>query len=1012
MPLQKQAIKIPLTGLNEGIDPKDAPIGTLDTVENAYRVKSGEYLKRNGSFQILNAVDTGSVNDIRGAFWIGTQHDQIVTVSPTNVFQYSTALSKFINKGTAGVYRHSSYAVAPSLYRQAAVDVAYYGGYLYWCWEEWELQSVNGGVAGANIVGLYYAVTDATTGQVILGRTAIVTTGNNVPRYAPKVVQVGTSIMFLYQRPTASIGEGGGGVATWDIMAKRIAAPTTAPGTLSGESTVQNIGTTGNPVPVLLPWDVMSFGGQVILVYKDTSNVFVKPWNENMTSGGSAVDQGFTGNSYAIAWLNWDGSDSKLYFANGIKVCACNSTTFASTSGTSNSTTLNNVAGYVTSATSQTLFYDAPGANRYNTTTTVDTWTSGASASTSVLRSVGLVSRPFKTWTGTSATAGFFWNIMLAYDSVDSDSYDSEQSVYLQYDATAARVVGKPLPSGLAAGYSPRNSHLSSGVVVSTTETIVPMRQVVARARLDSTQGQAVPNVYALVIDAPDSNLGQPINSADVMLMPGSQPRMFDGQVMCELGFHYGPEKIAVADGTGFTMDNGSYRYKATYEWTDGTGRLHRSAPSPASEQITISSSNHYVQVTVSTLRMTDKSSARIAIWREDDDSGIYHRVADVANDATADTILINDHLELADAEAGDTLYALAGVLENIAPAACTTMATGKGRVWFGGSLTGEDWFSKPVEPGFGVETSDFLIIPGPDGKVVKALVEYEDKMALIYSDQVWSAFGDGPNNLNQGDFGLQKIGNSVGSIYPRAVASTPAGGIFKCQNGWRIIRGAGIEPFGLEVKDYDSTAVTGAAVIPIQNQVLFTLNSQYTLVYDFAFNQWYTTVNATSVLPFLGVCRYGDIWAKLHRTALVAPFGASVTYETPGYYTYGSAGAGTGTAFNTKYRTDWLNFAGLGGFERIYAIQVIGEFVGAHTLKVTWEFDFNTSTTYVYTVVPSTNPYRFEARPPVQRCTTARITIEEVSTGNSAGFKISGLNALVGIKPGQKPVAAASRLT
>lgn len=979
MALQKQTVPIPLTGLNQRTDEKNAPIGTLDLVENAYREQTGEFRKRSGTSVYNTTTDSGTISDAQFA---GQLNDIPFILTSDTAFSRSLALSKWINKGAHRTYIHSASCIYPSTYRQAACDVIYYGGLLFWAFEEWE----RSGPGYNTPTGLYLVVTDATTGQVVQSKTTIVTPSGASFYYKPRLIQVGTSIIVFYERPTALLGSGAGGTAVWDLKAKRIANPTTAPGTLSSESTVTQIGTTGNPVTNLQTWDVTVYGGQCKVVYRNTSNVWTKRWNEAMTSGGSDIDQGYVGNPYAIQWLDWDGSDGNLWFMNGLSLCKVNATTLANVSGNTDTTTINNVCGYVTSATDCVVFADIIGTHRRDTVTSKYAMSSGIATSTSTMRSVGLASRPFK--------VNSIWNIMLAYESINSSDVDTQESQYFQVDVSNWKVVGKPLPSGLGAGIPYRKSFLSSGAVISASKTIVPIAKVFARDYLDTVQGKPLYNLFALTIDTQDYRLSQPVNAGEALIFPGAQPKMYDSGTLTELGFHYGPTVVASSQA-GLTLENGTYSYKATYEWNDGAGRLHRSIDSPVSASITISSINHYAQLIVGTYRVTDKAGVRICIYREDGD-GIYHRVTSISNDTTADTVTVNDTMTQANADSGEGLYTNGNVLQNIAPPACTVLAAAKNRVWLGGTLTGEWWYSKEVVSGYGVEFSDFLVSPNQDGMTTTGFAELDDKMAVFYKDAVCVVIGDGPNALGQGDFTINKVASNTGTTKPRTVVSTPAGVPFLSKDGWRILdRGLAIQPFGLEVQDYDTNTYIGAVVVPARSHAMFFTSEGRTLVYDWMNQQWYTFTGQAAVAAFI----IGNVYAYVSSTGVVS-------YEVDQQFN------DNGAAIAMKFRTTWLNFAGFGGFQRIYAVQAIGEYVGAHTLKTTWEFNLDTATTYPYTVTPTANPYRFETRPPVQQCATARLTVEEVTSGTTGAFRLSGMAGVIGIKAGMKPVAATARLT
>ena len=374
---------------------------------------------------------------------------------------------------------------------------------------------------------------------------------------------------------------------------------------------------------------------------------------------------------------------------------------------------------------------------------------------------------------------------------------------------------------------------------------------------------------------------------------------------------------------------------------------------------------------------------------------GVYHRVGQVANDTTVDTVTFGDAVTIAAASTAEILYTTGNVLPNDAPPACTIAGLARGRVWLGGMITGELWHSKELDPDYGIAFSDFLTLPEPDGETPTAIGELDQAGLVFYEDSVHTVTGDGPNNLGQGDFNSAKIISGYGTTQPGNVAFTPIGAVYKSKDGWRNVnRGMSDEAIGSPVQDYDTASYMGAVVLPKRSHIMFFASNGRTLVYDWANQQWYTYTGQSAAAATI----YGDVYAYVSSAGVVS-------YEVDGQLHDNSS------AIACKYRLSWLNFGGLAAFQRIYALQAVGDYVGAHTLRATWEFDHAT-TTYIYNVTPTANPYRFETRPPVQRCTAARVTIEEVTSGLTGGFKLSGLSALIGLKPGHKPVAATSRTT
>lgn len=973
MPLAKQTVAIPLTGLNQEVDEKNAPLGTLDLVENAYREQIGEYRKRSGTSVLNTTTDSGTISVGK---YLTSLRDSLVLTTDNAIYQRSSSLAKWLKRSDHASYIATTFLAGTSPIRQGSADVAYLNGMLFFVWEEY-----HGLGGGTEYSAIYYSVIDATSGQTVVTRTAITTVADPVTtsmrNYMPKIVAVGTSVIIFYEQGASNLGTGSGAVIV-SLRARKIAQAT--PATVGTDTEVIANMVQPNPGRVV-PYDVQTVGSQVAILNGNTNggNLKVMFWTESMTVGTALVDQGYVSNANAVAFLAHDASDGFLWFANGATQCSCSSTTLATNTGGADSTTLRQVTGFVSSGTKY-LYYDVKGTHAYDTVTSVRI---NAAAAVTVARSCGLASRAFK--------IGSVYNLNLAYESLTSGLVDSGQSVILTIDALTYKVVGKPLPGGLGTGLPIRMGHVPSGCVVSATRTVVPILRKMATGIYDQAVNM-LPNVYGLNMEASDSRLSPPVVAADCIVFPGAQPKLYDGDIISEIGFHVFPEKPVTTDASAGSMSAGTYTYKTLFEWTDASGRLHRSAPSAASTALTVAGSRS-ILVTATTLRVTDKVNVNIAIFREDGD-GVYHRVGQVGNITTADTTTFGDAMTITAASTAEILYTTGDVLPDDAPPACTIAGTARNRVWLGGMTTGELWYSKEINPDYGVAFSDFLTLPEPDGESPTAIGELDQAGLVFYEDSVHSVMGDGPNALGQGDFSTQKVITGYGTTQPGNVAFTPVGAVYKSKDGWRMVtRGMSDAPLGGPVQDYDTNTFTGAVVLPKRGHAMLFGSTGRTLVYDWANQQWYTYTGQSAAAATI----FGDVYAYVSSAGVVS-------YEVDGQLHDNS------TAIECQYRLTWLNFAGLAAVQRIYALQGVGEYIGAHTLRATWEFDHN-GTTYAYNVTPTANPYRFETRPPVQRCTTARVTIREVASGLTGGFRLSGLSALIGLKPGHKPVAAASRL-
>ena len=245
-----------------------------------------------------------------------------------------------------------------------------------------------------------------------------------------------------------------------------------------------------------------------------------------------------------------------------------------------------------------------------------------------------------------------------------------------------------------------------------------------------------------------------------------------------------------------------------------------------------------------------------------------------------------------------------------------------------------------------------------------------------------------------------------------------PNGIMFQSDKGiWLLGRDLSTNYIGAPVEAYNSQTVQSANVIPGTNQVRFILESGVTLVYDYYFGQWstFTNVNAISATLYQGFHTYLNEFGQVYQ-------------ETPGTYLDGS------TPVLMSVTTAWINVAGLQGYERFYAMTLLGTYYTPFFLNATISYDYNPSASEAIQIYP--NDYApaygldvnygsggnfggpgnvFSARmfPSKQKCESFQITLTEIydsSYGQAAGqgLSLSGINLLVGVKRGTRTQSAA----
>jgi hypothetical protein len=191
--------------------------------------------------------------------------------------------------------------------------------------------------------------------------------------------------------------------------------------------------------------------------------------------------------------------------------------------------------------------------------------------------------------------------------------------------------------------------------------------------------------------------------------------------------------------------------------------------------------------------------------------------------------------------------------------------------------------------------------------------------------------------------------------------------------------------------------------------------------MFDYYYGQWgtFTGISAVSSTLFQGL-----------QTIINSQ--GIILQETPNQYLDGSI------PVCISFTTSWLNMAGLQGYERVYDLYLLGEYVSPHKLVISIAYNYNQSVLQSSVFMPSnyTGLYgsdpvygqtalyggvgsleQFRVHTIKQLCQSFQVTVTEqfdssFTTVPGAGLTLSGIAARVGIKKGTIPVNPTSSIS
>lgn len=412
------------------------------------------------------------------------------------------------------------------------------------------------------------------------------------------------------------------------------------------------------------------------------------------------------------------------------------------------------------------------------------------------------------------------------------------------------------------------------------------------------------------------------------------------GGAPTEAQFLLFPDQVAsnIVWGAGGSLTNGAtYHYRVYYEWTNARGQRVRSL----ALTLTSTATNNKATLTLRTLThtlMQSRSPVAIVVYRSAaNQETFYYRVSSsnplatgdngyVANTTGAFTVSFADAMSDATAEQKELDYVSFGETDHFAFDAPAVVATVGNRVFCGGGGQFPDrpQFSLLRQDGRPVETNDTWVItefPEYGGR----LMGFSDLngVPVVFKERaIYRVFGGGPTNQRGAvnDYQAQALSTDVGCTEVPSLVRTPGGVFFKSAKGIYLLDPSGeLRYIGREVERYNSQRITGAAVVPDTNMVLFLTDAGVTLMYDYGYGEWGVYTNheglacAVTNTDFAYLRNDGQLYIRDNDVYTDA-----------------------GIPYETYFRTAPLHLEDtVQGFHKLSKFQCLGTYAGPHLLDI-----------------------------------------------------------------------------
>jgi hypothetical protein len=1016
-------------GVEEGVDPKQVPFGTLLTAQNVVWVKSGRLQKRQGVTALSTGiVGGGNVSSARRLFVRGSELG--LTNGET---AYSLTDSGWVSRGRMPEFGLEWSTSLDSVQGLKASDVAYLGnGHVV---QAWVIGDPNDLTTGSEV---YYQVIERSSGAMVVSPTPI-TSGAESSRV--RIVVTGSTYAILW----VDDGDLKSFISETTTTLKTDAASTDPNGRLR-ES-----------------FDACTIGSEFVVAYAlDAGGIRLVRYSFAATPVQQATATVTGETSLGIMALSIDGASGEtLYIGYGdfqnmeIKFATANPATLAQVVAPTDLgygiTTLTEawigIKRVSTTACVMATTYSDGGStvDHFGIFTTVQITNAGVVGPDGKFSAgLRLLSRPFVVNSRLYALLGTYTTSdTLRHGELieGSDVYVADITTTDTTPIMPHREVGKV---DLLIGGDWFVGHVTNVPEVSPTEFIVVSPFIAEGAKNVGPWRQGTKLVTITSGSSVPEDLWRSVQVGPEVYWASGVETAYDGRNALPYGWahpSYIDAEHSAGSATGGSIDAGNYLYCTVPERRSAVGVLHRGPPA-IPQTITVGgTTNGSVALLVLPVHLsidspdtvaTQRQRGLIAIHRSVKNGETLHRltmeptIATLNNTAATgfnfglvdtydDTSIGSSSITLAERP---VLYTDGGELEDFQPPGFVTQCLYRNRIFAIDGSREQVWFTKNytenqgTAPGFHPQMRLFF-----NDRLV-GLATLDERLFIFSSSGIHYIAGDGPSSAGDGsDYGEpNKLQTDVGCTNARGIVSTPLGVMFVSGNEIHLLeRGLSVSWIGKPVQDLlDSfPVVTSAVLVTKKNHVRFTFNasdglSGIVLVYDYQEKQWSHFVYGDS-LPIADAVMHADAY----------------TFVTPSGVVYKESDAtwlDDGEWVTAKIETAWVHAAGPLAYHAVRHFRIDGSSSSAHGISI--EVGFNGNTTYqqgpktfAEATAGVTTPgdvatanVRIGTR---RKCRSIRFKVEDSAPlvlGTGQGAKWSSMGIEVGVKKGLGRLPPAQR--
>lgn len=496
----------------------------------------------------------------------------------------------------------------------------------------------------------------------------------------------------------------------------------------------------------------------------------------------------------------------------------------------------------------------------------------------------------------------------------------------------------------------------------------------------------------------------------ETLYISGGQLSQFDGRSITEVGFSTFPWELSIIPTAGSNL-NGTYNWKQTYSWFNAKGEFERSTSATIFDQAITTNQASMVGVN---LHVTAKKSANGEVagefWRQVADAAVgapFYLVTSkdpsatldnryVENDTTAGTMatFIDDLSDGDLISREDFPENAGGTLANLAPPSASIVIATQDRLLLAGIPGSPNRlvYSRTRDDGEIASFNDYLFLDLPAvGGRITALALLGETLIVFKESAIYSIPGDGFDNAGGGqNYGPARIlPSDVGAVSQEAVALTSKGILFKSSKGFYLLGyGGQVQYVGAAVADFDPDSVVSMHVIESQHQVRIVTDAR-TIVWDYllaGMQQDPLVVGQWATWAIYGVDSV--VWSNTHHV---------VNATADSLLAQSSSHSGAGDLPQLDITMGWIKTDGLQGYGLVRRMLILGEYLGAHDLRVraAYNYDDTWIDDKTWTVSPTTigGPLQLEHGLSRPKCESVKFRITAQAVGAATAPTTKALN-------------------